>query len=143
MVSSPKLGPLSVKKNIGDYLKSMSVAHLGEDEVEVRMMRLPGTLPLSPGRQGEVEGEGDRDTGSEEWLAYSGSGLPAVIGHFYDISTLGMILTLYLDAGSHRGWQGDALVWEEGHPPVRGDNAGQVGGWGALHLESSSILAPM
>ena len=141
MVSSPKLGPLSVKKNIGDYLKSMSVAHLGEDEVEVRMMRLPGTLPLSPG---QGEGEGDRDTGSEEWLAYSGSGLPAVAGHSYHISILGMmILTLYLNAGSHRGWQGRPLVWEEGHTPVRGDDAGQVGGRGALNLESSSILAPM
>ena len=61
----------------------MSVPHLGEEEVEVRMVRLPGTLPLSPGRQAEGEGEGDRDTGSEEWLAYSGSGLPAVMGHSY------------------------------------------------------------
>ena len=142
MVSSPKLGPLSAKKNIGDYLKSMSVAHLGEEEVEVRMMRLPGTLLLSPG-----EGEGDRDTGSEEWLAYSGSGLPAVTVHgsfLSYISILGMmILTLYLDAGSQRGWQGCPLVWEEGHPPVRGDDAGQVGGRGALHLDSLSILAPM
>ena len=103
-------------------------------------MRLPGTLLLSPG---QGEGEGDRDTGSEEWLAYSGSGLPAVIGHFYDISTLGMILTLYLDAGCYRGWQGCPLVREEGHTPVRGDDAGQVGGRGALHLRSSSILAPM
>ena len=104
-------------------------------------MRLPGTLLLSPG---QGEGEGDRDTGSEEWLAYSGSGLPAVTGHSYHISILGMmILTLYLDAGCHRGWQGRPLVWEEGHTPVRGDDAGQVGGRGALHLESSSILAPM
>ena len=116
-------------------------SHLGEDEVEVRMMRLPGTLLLSPG---QGEGEGDRDTGSEEWLAYSGSGLPAVTGHSYHISILGMmILTLYLNAGSHRGWQGRPLVWEEGHPPVRGDDAGQVGGRGALYLESSSILTPM
>ena len=105
------------------------------------MMRLPGTLLLSPG---QGEGEGDRDTGSEEWLAYSGSGLPAVTGHSYHISTLGMmILTLYLNAGCHRGWQGRPLVWEEGHTPVRGDDAGQVGGRGALHLENSSILAPM
>ena len=100
----------------------MSVPHLGEEEVEVRMMRLPGTLLLSPGRQ--AEGEGDWDTGSEEWLAYSGSGVSAVMGHSYYISILGMILTLYLNAGCHRGWQGHPLVREEGHPPVRGDDAG-------------------
>ena len=104
----------------------MSVPHLGEEEVEVRMMRLPGTLPLSPGRQAEGEGEGDRDTGSEEWLAYSGSGLPAVMGHscyIFILGDLGMILTLYLNAGCHRGWQAHPLVWEEGHPPVRGNDA--------------------
>ena len=88
-------------------------------------MRLPGTLLLSPGRQAEGEGEGDRDTGSEEWLAYSGSGLPAVRAHSYYIFILGMmILTLYLNAGCHRGWQAHPLVREEGHPPVRGNNAG-------------------